>query len=934
MKPRFLVLLVSVLLGLIVLPVAAQDATIRGTVRAADGGGPLGGANVIARAPGTTAMLAGTATDAEGRYALTVAPGTYEIVARFVGFSDGTETVTVAAGADRTVDFSLESSDVTLNPVVITASRQQEKVLDAPASISVLSARELERDAVPNPAMSLRHTPGVDIARVGVDRYQVTMRGFNEVFVARTYILVDHRQGVTPSLGANVFGSMPISPLDLAQVEVVRGPGSALYGPGVEQGVIHFITKDPLTFPGTSVMIGAGERSVFQGSVRHAGNLQGRFGYKVVGYYSRANDWPFDPDDPADLDILCAIAPRDGSPGSDCVRDAAGNVTAVNALAERDDEAWSGYGTGTLQYRVNPSTTATLMGGYSLVKQVNLANTGENQVDNFAGIFTQLRIQAGNFFGQAYLNQLDAGDTYIVRSGNDIIDNSTQFTAQGQYRLDLLEGRQGFTVGADYKVTTPKTEGTVHGRNEEIDQLIETGAYLQSETSLTPKLDLVVTGRLDRDNVIEKTQLSPRFGVVFKPDPLNSIRATYNRAFTTPAGVNLFLDLVVAPPAANSGLFGIRARGAFEPFTFNDDVVSLVPSLAAALAPLGVPSRVPLGQLPLAGLYGYGLGIANATGQLDQLLTGLGITGTQALQVKGALAGAAVRIPGAVGGTLLINGEPVTPQATPSIEQTITNTVEVGYKGVLSEQFLVGVDVYYTQKNNFLSGLQIITPIVVAGADGGAALGAALPGAVGADLAALGLSTEQIGALFTAIATVAARTPYGIVEPDQNVLQAGGAPEIMLTYLNFGEVEYYGADLALEWRPDDRLRLFGTYSWVSDDFFDAEELGEPGTGRVVSLNAARNKGGGGAEFRSPVGWSLSAAARYTDAFDVRSGIYTGTVDSYFLLDLGAGFDFARYAPGLRLNVLAHNVLDEQHREYVGGPRLGRLVTARLTYTLP
>ncbi|MDX1548499.1 MAG: TonB-dependent receptor, partial [Rhodothermales bacterium] len=417
--------------------------------------------------------------------------------------------------------------------------------------------------------------------------------------------------------------------------------------------------------------------------------------------------------------------------------------------------------------------------------------------------------------------------------------------------------------------------------------------------------------------------------------PAHSLRATYNRAFTTPAGVNLFLDLVVAPPAANSGLFGIRAGGARDPFTFDDaNLVSLVPSLAGALAPLGVPARVPLGQLPLAGLYGFGLGVANATGALDGTLAQLGISGTQALQVKGALAAAATRIPGTVGGLMLINGAPVTPQSTPAIEQTITNAVELGYKGVVQQRLRVGVDVYYTQKTNFLSGLQIITPVVVAGPDGGAALGAALPAAVGPDLGALGLTPQQIGALVQTIATVAASTPYGIVEPEQNVTRGqGGAPEIMLTYLNFGDVDYYGADLALELLASERLSVFGNYSWVSDDFFDDDELGEEGTGRFVSLNAARNKVRGGATFRHPAGWYLRTAGRYTDAFPVRSGVYNGTVDSYFLLDLGAGFDLARYAPGLRLDVLAQNVLDELHREYVGGPQLGRLVTARLTYTI-
>ena len=66
---------------------------------------------------------------------------------------------------------------------------------------------------------------------------------------------------------------------------------------------------------------------------------------------------------------------------------------------------------------------------------------------------------------------------------------------------------------------------------------------------------------------------------------------------------------------------------------------------------------------------------------------------------------------------------------------------------------------------------------------------------------------------------------------------------------------------------------------------------------------------------------------------MRSGIFTGTIDSYFLLDLGLGYDLRRLIPGLRIDVLAQNVLNNRHREYIGAPKMGRLVTTRLTYSV-
>jgi hypothetical protein len=78
---------------------------------------------------------------------------------------------------------------------------------------------------------------------------------------------------------------------------------------------------------------------------------------------------------------------------------------------------------------------------------------------------------------------------------------------------------------------------------------------------------------------------------------------------------------------------------------------------------------------------------------------------------------------------------------------------------------------------------------------------------------------------------------------------------------------------------------------------------------------------------------VTAAARYVDAFEVRSGVHRGAVDDYLLLDLGIGVDAEIVAPGLRLDVMGENLLDHEHREWVDVTPVGRKVTARITYTV-
>ena len=904
--PALLVVLLLLFGGWDPPPAHAQDATLEGTVRDAEDQQPLPGASVIVMPEGGGEVVAGSATDPQGRYSVSgINPGTYTVNVRFVGYRALEETLTLSAGETRTLNADLQPEDVGLNPVVVTASRQREKALDAPASVSVLDAQDIQQDAVPSSALTLRNTPGVDIARSGLDRYQISLRGFNSAFVSKTFVLADYRQTTVPSLSINAFNSMPISPLDVAQIEVVRGPGSALYGPGVEQGVIHFITKQPLSDPGTSVMLGGGQQQMVQSSLRHAGNVNDTFGYEVVGYYSTGEDWKMDPNDPRDADVLDAIAPNK--------LDQEGNV--IGSLGSRSYKSENGYVSGTLQYQPSLGTTITATGGYASVTNTNLANTGENRLENFSLAYGQIRLRTGGLFAQGFINRNDAGDTFFYRSGRPVIDESFQMAGQVQYEFDFSDGAQRFTVGGDVDRTVPRTEGSIHGRFDGRDEITELGGYAQSEIDLTDAFTFVGTARVDWDDVIEKAQFSPRAALVYKPTPEQTLRATYNRAFSTPAGINLFIDLFIE----DRGPFTVRGRGAVDGWSFADQTTtsSLIPGVGRYTG-VGMPLQA-----------AYSAAVAGLTGEDGPLPAAL----APALEAKLA------EISGFSQGALTnAEGEPVEGvRDLPPLGQTVTNSFEIGYKGVLGDRLLVNVDGYYTKKTNFISELRPITPLVSA-PNIATDLVNAVDGAFSdAELQAIGLTREQLLAAFRGAGQQIASNPVGLVEPEENVAarQAAGQsrPELMLTYVNFGDIDFFGTDIAVRYRATDNIEVFGNYSGMSDSFFDPEETGEEETGLVASMNAPQHKVRFGASYSQPNGFSFNAAGRWRDGFEVRSGVHNGRVNDVFVLDLGAGYDFGEYVPGdVRLDVSAQNVLNNRHRQYVNAPELGRLVTTRLTYS--
>jgi outer membrane receptor protein involved in Fe transport len=269
---------------------AQETGTVTGTVTRTGEGSPLSSVSVSVQGTGLS-----TITAPDGRYTLRRVPaGPQVIVFRWLGYRPTESQVTVEAGSTATVDVALEPVAVALTEIVVQgASRAPERIVEAPAAISVVPPDVLQNASITGQApLALQAVPGADVVQSGVNDFNVNARGFNSSLNRRVLVLQDGRDLAIAFLGSQEWNGMTQPLEDLGKVEMVRGPGSALYGANAFSGVINITTPTAREALGTKVTLSGGELETFRGDLRQASLFAGdRFGIRVNASYNRSDTY-------------------------------------------------------------------------------------------------------------------------------------------------------------------------------------------------------------------------------------------------------------------------------------------------------------------------------------------------------------------------------------------------------------------------------------------------------------------------------------------------------------------------------------------------------------------------------------------------------------------------------------------------------------------
>jgi outer membrane receptor protein involved in Fe transport len=543
------------------LPAYAQMGSVVGSVMD-ESGGVVPGASVALTAQ--TGSQKTTTTSQTGMYRFGAVPaGRYQLSVMLSGFTPAIRTDIVVSESEVMVPAIVLAVAGIGEAIVVSASRVESALIDAPATMTVISGATLAASPAQNYGDVLRSVPGVNVIQLSARDINVTSRQATGTLATSQLALLDGRSLYLDFYGLVLWDFVPIDQRDIKQIEVVRGPASAVWGANALTGVVNIITKSPRETPGaTSVIFNGGYFDRDAGSTigRSVGTTYGvgvstsqvvsdRWSYRISAGYFNSEPYPR----PVGQ-IPIVVDPRDPS-GLTTVGGATYPADAVGAIGTAFEN--SGTSQPKFDVRVDQELDGgrvTYAGGVAGTAGTIYTGTGPFEIQRGSTMsYGKVNYSRGAFKLNTFINMVDA-DAPNQLLADPTTGGPLQLNFKTQtFDVELghamaLAGRHAVSYGGNYRrnnfdiTLTPASED----RNE-------IGAYAQDDIS-AGKFRFSLGARVDKFGNIEDPVFSPRLAAMFQPSREHSFRMSFNRAFRSPSTVNNYLDQQLVSPVNLSGL--------------------------------------------------------------------------------------------------------------------------------------------------------------------------------------------------------------------------------------------------------------------------------------------------------------------------------------------------------------------------------------------
>jgi len=183
----------------------------------------------------------------------------------------------------QSVDLTNLSLDDLAKVQVTSASRKAESLSTAPAAIYVLTSEAIREGGFTTLPDALRMVPGLYVAQTDDHIWQISARGFSDLYNNKMLVLVDGRSVYTPLYGGVYWDALDIPLENIDRVEVIRGPGGTLWGANAVNGVINIVTRTASQVQGSMVSASLDKDTGFTTTIRQGGEIGSKLDYYVYG---------------------------------------------------------------------------------------------------------------------------------------------------------------------------------------------------------------------------------------------------------------------------------------------------------------------------------------------------------------------------------------------------------------------------------------------------------------------------------------------------------------------------------------------------------------------------------------------------------------------------------------------------------------------------
>jgi iron complex outermembrane receptor protein len=433
-------------------------------------------------------------------------------------------------GQPQGADFADLSIEELANIQVTSVSKKPERLLDAPASVFVITADDIRRSGAPSLPEVLRLAPNLQVAQVNGASYAITARGLNgggNSAPNKLLVLIDGRSVYTPLFSGVFWDVQDLMLEDIERIEVISGPGGTLWGVNAVNGVINITTRAAHETQGSlAVVRGASDGADLafrqggrkgEASWRVYGKAQGRSHTELAGGAAVDDAW------------------HAGQIGFRADWDSGADRFSLNGNANR-----GAFG--------QPRPGVIAVGGTNPV-----LGTVDTRGVNLTGSWQHALEDGGSLSAQVYYDYTRRVVPPTFTESLDIVD------LQFQHTLAPI-GVHSLAWGANARNSWDRVQGSqyIAFLPERLNQTW-LSLFAQDEITLTPTLRATLGARIER-NDYTGTEFLPSARLSWSVAPGHAFWAAASRAVRAPSRIDADAYIPGRPPYVLAGSDTVRSE--------------------------------------------------------------------------------------------------------------------------------------------------------------------------------------------------------------------------------------------------------------------------------------------------------------------------------------------------------------------------------------